>query len=110
MTVHPEAIIYEQPRFCSFAKATAMPFVGGWLNLARRRRCGGTCLSCCGRAWRGLRLEELEEVKPASDEVLLEMLFSPVNPSDLHMVRGRYGYQPILPASPVPRESGQSFK
>ncbi len=28
------------------------------------------------------------------------MLFSPVNPSDLHMVRGRYGYQPVLPASP----------
>ena len=27
-------------------------------------------------------------------------MFSPVNPSDLHMVRGRYGYQPALPASP----------
>ena len=47
-----------------------------------------------------LRLEEIEEVKPAQDEVLLHMLFSPVNPSDLHMVRGRYGYQPGLPASP----------
>ena len=47
-----------------------------------------------------LRLEEIEEVKPAPDEVLLRMLFSPVNPSDLHMVRGRYGYQPGLPASP----------
>ncbi len=47
-----------------------------------------------------LRLEEIEEVKPAQDEVLLEMLLSPVNPSDLHMVRGRYGYQPGLPASP----------
>ena len=47
-----------------------------------------------------LRLEEIEEVKPAVDEVLLQMLFSPVNPSDLHMIRGRYGYQPGLPASP----------
>ncbi len=47
-----------------------------------------------------LRLEEIEEVNPAQDEVLLQMLFSPVNPSDLHMVRGRYGYQPGLPASP----------
>ncbi len=47
-----------------------------------------------------LRLEEIEEAKPAQDEVLLQMLFSPVNPSDLHMVRGRYGYQPVLPASP----------
>ena len=47
-----------------------------------------------------LRLEEIEEAAPAQDEVLLQMLFSPVNPSDLHMVRGRYGYQPALPASP----------
>jgi NADPH:quinone reductase-like Zn-dependent oxidoreductase len=47
-----------------------------------------------------LRLEEIEEAKPAHNEVLLQMLFSPVNPSDLHMVRGRYGYQPDLPASP----------
>jgi NADPH2:quinone reductase len=28
------------------------------------------------------------------------VLLSPINPSDLHMVRGRYGYQPELPASP----------
>lgn len=47
-----------------------------------------------------LRLEEIDEVRPAPDEVLLQMLYSPVNPSDLHMVRGRYGYQPGLPASP----------
>ena len=47
-----------------------------------------------------LRLEEIEEPKPALGEVLLQMLYSPVNPSDLHMIRGRYGYQPILPASP----------
>ena len=47
-----------------------------------------------------LRLEEIDEVKPGQGEVLLQMLLSPVNPSDLHMVRGRYGYQPALPASP----------
>lgn len=47
-----------------------------------------------------LRLEEIEEAKPSRDKVLLQMLFSPVNPSDLHMVRGSYGYQPGLPASP----------
>jgi len=28
------------------------------------------------------------------------VLLSPINESDLHMVRGRYGYQPELPASP----------
>ena len=47
-----------------------------------------------------LHLEDVEGVMPGPDEVLLQMLFSPVNPSDLHMVRGRYGYQPALPASP----------
>jgi NADPH:quinone reductase-like Zn-dependent oxidoreductase len=47
-----------------------------------------------------LRLEEIGEAKAGPGEVLLQMLFSPVNPSDLHMVRGRYGYQPALPASP----------
>jgi len=56
--------------------------------------------STVGEPSQVLRLEEIEEVKPASDEVLSQMLFSPVNPSDLHMVRGRYGYQPGLPASP----------
>src|SRR6266404_5544535 len=29
-----------------------------------------------------------------------ELLLSPINPSDLHMVRERYGFQPELPASP----------
>jgi NADPH:quinone reductase-like Zn-dependent oxidoreductase len=47
-----------------------------------------------------LHLEEIEEPTPASDELLLQVLFSPVNPSDLQMIRGRYGYQPSLPASP----------
>jgi len=47
-----------------------------------------------------LQLEELEDPIPGSGEVLLQVLFSPVNPSDLHMIRGRYGYQPDLPASP----------
>ena len=47
-----------------------------------------------------LRLEHIEEAQPASGEVLLQVLYSPINPSDLHMIRGRYGYQPLLPASP----------
>ena len=47
-----------------------------------------------------LQLEDIEEARPAQGEVLLQMLYSPVNPSDLHMTRGRYGYQPVLPASP----------
>ena len=31
---------------------------------------------------------------------LVRVLLSPINASDLHMVRGRYGYQPPVPASP----------
>jgi NADPH:quinone reductase-like Zn-dependent oxidoreductase len=48
-----------------------------------------------------LRFEDIEEeVQPGAGEVLLRVLYSPINPSDLHMIRGRYGYQPLLPASP----------
>ena len=38
--------------------------------------------------------------EPQPGEVRVRMLASPVNPSDLLMVRGRYGKQPPLPATP----------
>src|ERR1700761_2940067 len=47
-----------------------------------------------------LQLAELPTPAPASGEALVRILLSPINASDLHMVRGRYGYQPELPASP----------
>ena len=47
-----------------------------------------------------LQLAEIPTPPLAPGEALLRMLLSPINPSDLHMVRGRYGYQPELPASP----------
>lgn len=47
-----------------------------------------------------LKLEEIPTPPLAPDEVLVQVLLSPINASDLHMVRGRYGYQPELPASP----------
>jgi len=47
-----------------------------------------------------LQLAELPTPPLASGEALVRVLLSPINPSDLHMVRGRYGYQPELPASP----------
>src|ERR1700730_5736414 len=46
---------------------------------------------------------KLEEIPPpplAAGEALVRVLLSPINASDLHMVRGRYAYQPELPASP----------
>src|SRR5262252_6982448 len=47
-----------------------------------------------------LRLAEIPTPPLARGEALVRVLLSPVNASDLHMVRGRYGYQPELPASP----------
>jgi NADPH:quinone reductase-like Zn-dependent oxidoreductase len=47
-----------------------------------------------------LKLAEIPTPLLAPGEALVRVLLSPVNASDLHMVRGRYGYQPELPASP----------
>jgi NADPH:quinone reductase-like Zn-dependent oxidoreductase len=47
-----------------------------------------------------LELAEIPTPPLAPGEALVRVLLSPINASDLHMVRGRYGYQPQLPASP----------
>src|SRR6201982_2921742 len=47
-----------------------------------------------------LELAEIPTPPLAAGEALVRVLLSPINASDLHMVRGRYGYQPQLPASP----------
>jgi NADPH2:quinone reductase len=47
-----------------------------------------------------LKLAEIPAPPLAPGEALVRVLLSPINPSDLHMVRGRYGYQSELPASP----------
>jgi NADPH:quinone reductase-like Zn-dependent oxidoreductase len=47
-----------------------------------------------------LKLEETPTPPIAPGEALVRVLLSPINASDLHMLRGRYGYQPELPASP----------
>ena len=47
-----------------------------------------------------LKLAEIATPPLAPGEALVRVLLSPINASDLHMVRGRYGYQPELPASP----------
>ena len=41
-----------------------------------------------------LKLAEIPTPPLALGEALVRVLLSPINPSDLHMVRGRYGYQP----------------
>src|ERR1700675_5048039 len=47
-----------------------------------------------------LQLAEISTPPLAPGEALVRVLLSPINASDLHMVRGRYGYQPEMPASP----------
>ncbi|MFL6604845.1 MAG: zinc-dependent alcohol dehydrogenase family protein [Steroidobacteraceae bacterium] len=47
-----------------------------------------------------LKLAEIPTPLLVPNEALVRVLLSPINPSDLHMVRGRYGHQPELPASP----------
>ena len=41
-----------------------------------------------------LTLEDIPTPRLASGEAFVRVLVSPINASDLHMVRGRYGYQP----------------
>src|SRR6516164_4953153 len=47
-----------------------------------------------------LHVRDVPEPVPDPGQVLVRMLASPVNPSDLLMVRGEYGRQPPLPATP----------
>src|SRR5256885_14704142 len=47
-----------------------------------------------------LHVRDVPEPVPGPGQVLVRMLASPVNPSDLLMVRGEYGRQPPLPATP----------
>jgi NADPH:quinone reductase-like Zn-dependent oxidoreductase len=53
-----------------------------------------------GEPKRVLKLEEVSTPSLDPGEALVRVQLAPINASDLHMVRGRYGYQPELPASP----------
>ncbi len=47
-----------------------------------------------------LRVCEKPDPRPGPGEVRVRMILSPINPSDLLVVRGRYGVLPELPATP----------
>ena len=53
-----------------------------------------------GEPDRVLQLREVPAPACRSGQVRVRMLASPINPSDLFMVRGSYGYQPPLPCTP----------
>src|SRR5260370_16123081 len=47
-----------------------------------------------------LQLREVPDPEPGRNEVRVRMIASPVNPSDILVVRGLYGVLPRLPATP----------
>jgi NADPH:quinone reductase-like Zn-dependent oxidoreductase len=47
-----------------------------------------------------LQVRTVPDPEPSRGQVRVRMLASPINPSDLLMVRGEYGRQPKLPATP----------
>src|SRR5438034_135939 len=46
-----------------------------------------------------LQLREMPDPRPGPGQVRVQMLSSPINPSDLLYVRGEYGRKPKLPSS-----------
>lgn len=47
-----------------------------------------------------LSLQKLPDPMPSAGEVLVRVLVTPIHTGDLHVLRGRFGRQPSLPASP----------
>ena len=47
-----------------------------------------------------LKLQDVPEPEPAPGQVLVRMIASPINPSDMMYIRGVYGQKPELPATP----------
>jgi NADPH:quinone reductase-like Zn-dependent oxidoreductase len=54
----------------------------------------------------GLRVQRRPVPKPWKDEVLVKMAASPINPSDLAVLHGRYGFRPAPPFVPGGEGSG----
>ena len=54
----------------------------------------------CGRPADVLTVRELSVPTPGRGEVLVRMLASPINPSDLMYIQGQYGLTPRFPATP----------
>lgn len=54
----------------------------------------------------GLRVEQRPVPRPGRDEALVKVAASPINPSDLAVLHGRYGFKPDLPFVPGGEGSG----
>ncbi len=54
----------------------------------------------CGNPVEVLTVKNVQRPVPGRGDVLVRMLASPINPSDLAFIAGTYGQQPALPATP----------
>jgi NADPH:quinone reductase-like Zn-dependent oxidoreductase len=54
----------------------------------------------CGDPAEVLQIREVPRPEPKRGEVLVRMVASPINPSDLMYIQGVYGLKPSLPATP----------
>src|SRR3954466_12024536 len=59
-----------------------------------------TVLEKFGEPSEVLSVRDVPDPEPGPGEVRVRMIASPVNPSDLMVVRGRYGVLPDLPSTP----------
>ncbi len=53
-----------------------------------------------GPAHEVLQVRDVPRPTPGSGEILVRMIASPVNPSDIAFISGKYGLQPTYPATP----------
>ncbi len=56
------------------------------------------CFDQYGAPSEVLALKDMPLSPPSPDEVTVEMLLCPINPSDINYIEGRYGIKPSLPA------------
>jgi NADPH:quinone reductase-like Zn-dependent oxidoreductase len=54
----------------------------------------------CGEPAEVLQVRDVAQPEPGPGQVRVRMIASPINPSDLLMIRGQYGRLPPLPATP----------
>ena len=70
-------------------------------------------INAFGKPWEVVETVTLPDPgAPGSGEIIIDMEFSPINPSDLVLMRGLYGVKPKLPApvgtEGVAREIGRA--
>ncbi len=58
------------------------------------------CFHQCGKPHDVLSLEAYNVLGLKKHEVLVQMLYAPINPADLNFIEGTYGKLPLLPAVP----------